>query len=1187
MPRPVRYGRTGRRIKDFLGASLPVTIRLVASGAACVLLAGPAAADDLTISSKTTSEVSTAAAANNTPGNITITSGGSLDVSKTGPAVLLNSSNTVSNSGTISNSFGTSAIGINIVPTFTGSVNNAGTINVITTGTAPTTTGQYGILLMNGNSVTFTGTAATNSTTLTTTSVVGILKPGDVVAGATGFTSGTYIVSQSSGTPGSAGTYVISQPTAAAITSAPLSASGVVIEGTGTGTSLNVTSVTGLLNTGDVLSGTGVPAGTAIINQVSGTPGGVGVYTTSNSTTPSNASLTAQPLLAPFVGNIVTTSASNITVAGFGANGIGIQSELDGNLTQGGTITAQGNTSSGILALAPIDGAFVNTGKIQTEPPNGLLISTSTTVLSPGWAAAFGGNMGGGILNAGPTSSTDTTPAATLSTIGASSALIIAPTVGSDVANIAVGMVSDANAPGYSLINRGTISSTGMQPNVSPITVQIGNGPSDTSGLLTTLAGGIYNSGSITAVATSNSTVPLQLPPAASNATAMLIGVGATVPNLNNTATGTISASTSGATGGTATAIVIEGTSQIQSTTTSSLVGGSLSALTNAGAISASALSSDVTISNLTAEAISDLAGDLTSVTNSGTISATATQLQNNSQVTIAADLSNNTKAVTFTNSGTVIGNILFPNVANNTLTIEGPNASVNGQVHATGLGSVNIGVSAAGTGGVLHTGQVVNAGSLTVGPQGVLDVQIGNISQVVSASGPVSFDATSHITVTPVLLPANALSSIRLVHSDTSLAFANYAATVSSVQIPFLYNGSLSVDPQNLTLTLQQKTATQLGLTGNAAILYQPALTAALRDNAVGAAFGALPNAAAVQTALLQLQPLSDAADFAVAQSLSDPQLNAIGSRQRALLLGTLPESGLNPWFQGSFDMFNGHGTNSYTGSGSGGTLGIDFTDPANGHGGIALTIQRISTTDKSPGPVGSEAGSWYMISPYMGLRAGNVFIDIQANGGAADLKEARQVTIGSLSRTALGTPSVEFASGNITGGYIFDLGFIRLIPEVTLNGLALFDHGYVEQNGTSEELGNKGQPIGTTTAVGGGPGINLSVASRTLQELSGFAGLGGATTIPLLGGNLIPQLTLGWGHGLLDSGSSTTASFAAVPSLPFSLAGPALSRSEAVGSLDLDYIFGNVTAELSYSAISSSVALNQTAHLTFSIRF
>ena len=126
--------------------------------------------------------------------------------------MLLNSNNTVSNGGTISNSFGTGATGITIVPGYTGSVTNSGTINVITTGTAPTTSGQYGILLMNGNNVNFNGTAANASTSLTTSNVIGLLSPGELVSSATGFTTGTYVVSQSSGTPGGAGVYVLSQP---------------------------------------------------------------------------------------------------------------------------------------------------------------------------------------------------------------------------------------------------------------------------------------------------------------------------------------------------------------------------------------------------------------------------------------------------------------------------------------------------------------------------------------------------------------------------------------------------------------------------------------------------------------------------------------------------------------------------------------------------------------------------------------------------------------------------------------------------------------------------------------------------------------------------------------------------------------------------------------------------------------
>lgn len=62
--------------------------------------------------------------------------------------------------------------------------------------------------------------------------------------------------------------------------------------GTGSGTTLTVTSVTGTIFPGAFLAGTGVPSGTYIASQVSGTTGGAGVYTTSNPTTSNSASLT-------------------------------------------------------------------------------------------------------------------------------------------------------------------------------------------------------------------------------------------------------------------------------------------------------------------------------------------------------------------------------------------------------------------------------------------------------------------------------------------------------------------------------------------------------------------------------------------------------------------------------------------------------------------------------------------------------------------------------------------------------------------------------------------------------------------------------------------------------------------------------------------------------------------------------
>jgi hypothetical protein len=78
--------------------------------------------------------------------------------------------------------------------------------------------------------------------------------------------------------------------------------------GTGSGNSITITSVTGLVLPGEVMAGTGVPAGTIIISQSSGVPGGAGVYVTSNPTTSNGASLTASG---------VPTGATNAVICSY------------------------------------------------------------------------------------------------------------------------------------------------------------------------------------------------------------------------------------------------------------------------------------------------------------------------------------------------------------------------------------------------------------------------------------------------------------------------------------------------------------------------------------------------------------------------------------------------------------------------------------------------------------------------------------------------------------------------------------------------------------------------------------------------------------------------------------------------------------------------------------------------------
>lgn len=114
----------------------------------------------------------------------------------------------------------------------------------------------------------FTGTAT--GTTLTIASVSsGSLWPGDLVGGTDGVsTLAATVLAQLTGPAGGAGTYQISQ--SLTLGSATITASSTV---------LNATAVaTGALQVGQTIAGGSIAAGTLITAQLSGTAGGVGLY---------------------------------------------------------------------------------------------------------------------------------------------------------------------------------------------------------------------------------------------------------------------------------------------------------------------------------------------------------------------------------------------------------------------------------------------------------------------------------------------------------------------------------------------------------------------------------------------------------------------------------------------------------------------------------------------------------------------------------------------------------------------------------------------------------------------------------------------------------------------------------------------------------------------------------------------
>lgn len=89
------------------------------------------------------------------------------------------------------------------------------------------------------------------------------------------------------------------------------STTAAVVTGSITTTTLTVTGVTsGLLQAGDILSGTGVTANTKIVIQLTGTAGGAGTYTVDTSQTVTSTTITAS---VPDAGRTIGSAQSDAT----------------------------------------------------------------------------------------------------------------------------------------------------------------------------------------------------------------------------------------------------------------------------------------------------------------------------------------------------------------------------------------------------------------------------------------------------------------------------------------------------------------------------------------------------------------------------------------------------------------------------------------------------------------------------------------------------------------------------------------------------------------------------------------------------------------------------------------------------------------------------------------------------------
>ncbi|TDW63436.1 uncharacterized protein with beta-barrel porin domain [Novosphingobium sp. PhB55] len=788
-----------------------------------------------------------------------------------------------------------------------------------------------------------------------------------------------------------------------------------------------------------------------------------------------------------------------------GDNAIGVKTgQIDGNVRLAGSVQAQGKNAIGaqfggdVNGAMVVQGSIVSTGYRYPTPPADPSKLDADDLLQGGSAIVVAGNVTGGIVLAVAPKDSDpnnadedgdgipdaTEGAAKVSSYGKAPAMVI----GAAGRDIAIGPVA-ATASKYGLQIDGTVEGHGLYTGIDGNGLAIGG-----LGGNVTIAGGIGINGSV--AATSKDAA----------ATALRLGAGASTPLIQNA--GTISAS-----GAQAVAVRID-------------AGASLPILRNSGTIKAAAVNE-----NGSATAISDASGTLALVENSGAISATGAKA--GSGRNIAIDLSRATGSVTVKQTqvgagftapsivgdillgggndvvdiadGTVTGNVAFGS-GNNTLSLSGDAVQTGNVTFGAGSDSMTLAgssrfVGTADFGGGTDTlalagtsvfsGALANAGNLAVKiTGGTLDVktpasigslEVGKDGVLAVTLNKAPGQGSAYNVAGTASFADGAKLSIKL--ADVSTAEGSYQVlTAGTIQgrdtlkaatdlVPYMFKATLNdtAAANTLVVDIARRTVAELGLNRSQATAYNAIFTALSQDEKIEDVFLGITNGDQFRQSVGQMLPDHAGGAFegislgarTLARQLMDP-VNPVWGEGRF-------STTMNLSFWGSDK--NAGSTAAYNLQGYAMSLGAEYLTGLGRFGG---TFSYLWNRHTSGGTSEIKSNSFEFAGHWRG-QFGAVQGFGRASVGRSNYDSERQFigAIGTenVNRTIKGKWNGTFVTA--AGGASWEGGgshfFYR--PAVSVDYVRLKEDGYTEN--------------------GGGKALDLTVASRTSDELGVNGGL------------------------------------------------------------------------------------------------
>ena len=893
-----------------------------------------------------------------------------------------------------------------------------------------------------------------------------------------------------------------------------------------------------------------------------------------------------------FTGDI--TSSGSIIIRGTNSTGIDIASTLNGSLSSSSSITVNGDNARGVRVASPVAGSVSLTGAISTLGANATGVSVEAPIagslriqssisatgyrytsrasdpsildaddlLQSGSAVSITADIGGGILldtypadndssnddEDGDGVSDSSEGTAAITTYSGAPALKIGD---SGLATITIGAGS-----GYGLNNLGGISAYGVYDRVAATALRIENA---------NIAGGIKNSGTITAMAYD------------ANAASVSLGAGANLPTLENYGTISTYAVSEGAIG--AHGVIVE-------------AGATLPRLLNTGSISAG-----VSGEAGGATAIRDLSNTLRQIDNYGAIAASHTPTDdeydtddsdtnaNNEKITgaaIAIDLSAQTLGSTVTQytndstpsitgdiyfgagadtlnitAGTVTGDIRFGAGADRLL-IDGGSTVTGALFDADNNLAISIGTGKLALSNTTQT----TISSLDLGPAAVLSQRLDpatgqNGSLIVTGGANLQSGSAIAVNITS-LIPEAETFRVLTAGSITG------AADVSVVDQPFLYSSTLSQTATAIDITLSRKTAGELGLSDRQAKAYAPAFAAWGTDSDLAAAYLGLTTAESFKSAFDQLLPAANGGEV----ELSRARMQSL----QMMTLDRLMHDGADPdrsygWAQeiGFAANQKANAVNAgFDGHGLGLALGIDkqVGPAAFGLGGALAWGDVDAQSGHDEGTTIQSVDLFAQASTTLGP----VFAGVWAGGGIDKYRAERTIAFtpdngaDAIDRTAVGKWDGTHASVALRALAPMRAGPLLFTPEVSLNAITIKQDGYTET---------------------GAGGANLTVSQRDASGAGAAAIFAVGVPLRLDETWVLPQLKLGARQRFGDTVDDTNVSFASGVGDSFTLATNPFAPTAGIVGLSLTAMGGfaqagvDAQAEFTKETISASARL------------